>query len=104
MFHQDLSNLQKLLAKIPKGKVATYAGLAKAMKVPRSWRYAGYLLKSNPEPDKYPCYKVVRSDGLVGGYSGPGGLREKIRRLRLDGVIINNGKIVSLKSCIHDNF
>ena len=104
MFQQDLPNLQKLLTKIPPGKVSTYGALAKAMKMPKACRYVGYLLKSNPEPDIYPCYKVVRSDGSVGGYSGPGGLKEKIRRLRRDGVIINSGRVKSLKSYVYHDF
>ena len=66
---QKLKNLQRLLDKIPKGKVTTYKEIARAMGI-KGCRYVGQLLNKNPEPDKYPCYKVVRSNGKSGGYSG----------------------------------
>ncbi len=100
MFNEDLKKLQQLLLKIPCGRVTTYASLAKAMKMPKAWRYVGHLLKSNPKPDKYPCYKAVRSDGSVGGYSGPGGLKKKIRRLRRDGIKIRRSRIENFQPSI----
>lgn len=104
MNQKDLHTLQKLLLKIPKGKVSTYGILAKAMNRPRNSRYIGYLLKSNPQPNKYPCYKIVKSNGETGGYSGVGGLEEKIRRLQTDSVIIKGGRISDLKNCLYDKF
>jgi O-6-methylguanine DNA methyltransferase len=104
MNQQDLIKLQKLLLKIPKRKVTTYGRLAKAMNQPRSPRYIGYLLKNNPKPDKYPCYKVVKSNGGIGGYSGTGGVKEKIRRLRTDGIIINSGRVKDFSISVFDKF
>jgi len=100
MFKEDLFRLQKLLLRIPRGRVATYGGMAGALRMPKSARYVGFLLKSNPEPDRYPCYKVVRSDGAVGGYSGSGGSKEKIRRLGKENVMIKKGKVVDFESKI----
>lgn len=104
MFKKDLRKLQQLLLKIPKGRVTTYGHLSRAIGLPKGWRYTGYLLKSNPEPDNYPCYKVVRSDGSVSGYSGPGGVKEKIRRLRRDGVSIDNKQVLFLNSLVYKDF
>jgi len=100
MFQQDLKKLQKLLLVIPKGRVTTYGILAKVMDMPRKSRYIGRLLGLNPCPDKYPCYKVVKSDGSVGGYSNEDGIKEKIRRLSKDNVIINKRRIVDFESKI----
>ncbi len=78
-----------LLQKIPKGKVTTYKELAIALAI--SPRMAGCLLKNNRELDNYPCYKVVCSDGSIGGYNrGP---KEKIRRLKKDGIETKKDKI-----------
>lgn len=104
MNRQDLAIIQKLLLKIPCGRVVTYQILAKAIGKPKNARYVGYLLKNNPEPDKYPCYKVVRSDGKIGGYSGFGGEKGKIRRLRKDGVKIELGRVNNLKEALITNF
>lgn len=86
-----------LLKRIPKGKVTTYGALAKAART--SPRAVGAIMRSNREPEKFPCYKVVHSDGVVGGYSGPGGRKEKARRLMTDGVIVKNGR-VELRRCL----
>ncbi len=82
-----------LLRKIPKGKVATYKDLADA--VGSSPRAIGSVMRHNPRPDLYPCYKVVKSDGSIGGYGGnsPKRISRKIALLRKDGIKIENGKI-----------
>jgi len=91
-------DLEKLLLKIPTGKVTTYAEIAHAMNT-RGYRFVGQLLKSNPFPDRFPCYKVVRSDGSLGGYAL--GQAEKIRRLKADGVNIKNGKILDFTAKLY---
>ena len=91
---ESMRGLQALLAKIPKGKVATYKIVAHALSM-KSYRAVGQLLKRNPEPDRYPCYKVVASDGSLGGYAL--GIPEKIKRLKVDGIEIKNGRIVDFE-------
>jgi alkylated DNA nucleotide flippase Atl1 len=86
-----LREMQLLLAKIPKGKVTTYGILAKKMKIHP--RYAGRLLSMNTDGVRYPCYKVIRSDGRLGGYTSKGGVGDKIRKLRKDGIDIKNGRV-----------
>jgi len=80
-----------LLARIPKGGVITYAELAKA--TGSSPRGVAFVLASNASPDAFPCYRVVMSDGRLGGYSAPGGVAEKKRRLEADGVEVVGGRV-----------
>ena len=80
-----------LLKKIPRGKVTTYKALARATRT--SPRAIGMIMKTNPRPDICHCYKVVAADGSLGGYSGKGGLRGKVRLLRRDGIAVIDGKI-----------
>lgn len=47
----------------------------------------------NKQPDKYPCYKVIASDGKLWWYSSKRGCEEKIEKLKKDGIEIHNGKI-----------
>ncbi len=82
--------LQTLLRKIPKGKVTTYKILAEKLGVHQR-AIAAMLRKNNPKAA--PCYKVVLDSGKVGGYSGVGGVKGKIRLLRQDGVEVEKGKI-----------
>lgn len=86
--------LQQLLLKIPRGKVTTYKEIAHAMGT-KGYRYVGQLLHKNPEPDEYPCYKVVQSDGSLGGFAL--GCDDKIRRLRKDGIEVKDAKVLNFE-------
>jgi len=86
----DQQTVQGLLQRIPRGRVTTYKEIAHAMNT-RAYRYVGQLLHNNPHPDTYPCYKVVQSDGKLGGFAL--GQAEKIRRLKADGIQVKNGKV-----------
>ena len=35
-----------------------------------------------------PCHRVIRSDGKIGGYSGPGGINKKIKLLEIENIIL----------------
>ena len=79
-------------AKIPKGKVSTYAQIARAIGKPGGARAVGNALNKNPYPkDNVPCHRVVRSDGSVGGYAH--GTKAKIAILKKEGVKIENGRV-----------
>ena len=78
----------RYLKTIPKGKVITYKQLAKAIKMPKAARAVANACAKNPYAPKIPCHRVIRSDGGLGGYSGPGGIRQKKRLLRSEKVKI----------------
>ena len=75
------------LKKIPKGKVKTYADVAKAIGKPLAVRAVANAIGKNPYPPKIPCHRVIRSDGSLGGYSGKGGIQQKRRLLRSENVL-----------------
>ena len=50
---------------IPRGSVATYGQIARAIGNPRLARVVGYALHVNPEPGVIPCHRVVRRDGAA---------------------------------------
>ncbi|RQD73979.1 MAG: methylated-DNA--[protein]-cysteine S-methyltransferase [Candidatus Syntrophonatronum acetioxidans] len=54
---------------IPYGRVTSYGFLAKALERGKAARAAGRALASNPLPVIIPCHRIVRTDGLLGGYS-----------------------------------
>lgn len=86
--------LYNLLREIPKGKVSTYKDMATHLGVPTKSRWIGRLLGMNDQPQTYPCYKVVASDGSLTGYSAPGGIITKRKKLEEDGVRFkSNGKV-----------
>ena len=78
----------KYLKTIPKGEVKTYKQVAIGIKRPKSARAVANACAKNPYAPKIPCHRVIRSDGALGGYSGKGGIRQKIRLLRSERVMI----------------
>jgi methylated-DNA-[protein]-cysteine S-methyltransferase len=77
----------KQACKIPRGKVATYSGLAAKVGAPRAARAVGTALANNPFPIIIPCHRVVRADGSLGGFGG--GLKMKRELLDREGVALN---------------
>lgn len=86
--------------KIPRGKVATYSGIAHAIGKPRASRAVGNALNKNPflphpknsrVEEWVPCHRVIRSDGRVGKYAR--GTKAKIKILQSEKVIIEKGRI-----------
>ena len=76
------------LKTIPKGTVKTYKQVAIAIKSPKSARAVANACGKNPNAPKIPCHRVIRSDGGLGGYSGRGGIKTKLRLLRSEKVYI----------------
>jgi O-6-methylguanine DNA methyltransferase len=81
------------LKKIPQGKVATYKSIGDRFKLHP--RVVGLIMSRNKHPEIYPCFKVVKSSGELGGYSAEGGIRKKCMLLRKNGVELK--KRVNLK-------
>ncbi len=73
------------LKKIPKGKVKTYKQVAIAIHSPKSARAVANACAKNPYAPKIPCHRVIRSDGLLGGYSAKGGIKTKKLLLKKEG-------------------
>ena len=65
------------LKKIPKGTVKTYSEVARAIGKPLAVRAVANAIAKNPYPIQIPCHRVIRSNGLLGGYSGKGGVKKK---------------------------
>ncbi len=81
----------KLLKQLPKSKVTTYKELARAAGIhPRA---VAVYMKTNRDTENVQCFRVISSDGSVGGYSGRDGVNGKIRLLKESGIEVRNGKI-----------
>jgi methylated-DNA-[protein]-cysteine S-methyltransferase len=76
------------LKKIPKGRVKTYSQVAKAIGKPKAVRAVANAIGKNPYPPSIPCHRVIRSDGSLGGYSGRGGIKQKLKLLRSEKIDI----------------
>lgn len=91
-----------LVRQIPRGRVSTYGAVAKALGDKGYARAVGVFMHNNPDANTMPCYKIVRSDGSLGGFGL--GLEDKIRRLKNDDIDVCNGRIVDFKDVFFDDF
>jgi methylated-DNA-[protein]-cysteine S-methyltransferase len=68
------------------GQTATYGDIAAGLGyAPGMSRAVGSALGANPWPLLVPCHRIVSADGKMTGFSGPGGVRTKLRLLALEG-------------------
>lgn len=88
------------LKRIPRGKVTTYARLAKAIGSPNAARAVGNALGKNQKIGQIPCHRVVRADGSLGGFAL--GKAEKVKYISREGVIVRNGKIADFRRRLFD--
>ena len=58
---------------------------------PAGYRAVGNALTKNPCPVKIPCYRVVKSNGEIGGYKF--GSVRKVKLLVQEGIEVQKGKI-----------
>lgn len=70
---------------IPAGETRPYKWIAEKIGRPKASRAVAQALGRNPFAPQVPCHRVVRSDGTLGGYSGPGGAAKKLRMLKAEG-------------------
>ena len=71
------------LQKIPYGRTATYADIARAAGSPKGFRAAGLANNRNPIAIIIPCHRVIGSNGKLVGFGG--GLVVKAFLLRFAG-------------------
>jgi O-6-methylguanine DNA methyltransferase len=69
---------------IPCGQTVTYAQLAKMADKPKAIRAVATAVANNPIPLIIPCHRVIRTDGSLGGFSAPGGIKCKQKLLDLE--------------------
>ena len=87
----------EVLSLIPKGKISTYAEIAKALNS-KAYRAVGNAMAKNPNPISTPCHRVIKSNGVVGGYAL--GTNKKTDLLRKEGINIKDGKVMNFKNII----
>jgi len=81
-----------LVRQIPSGKISSYGAVATALGDIHASRAVGRMMNQNPDPDDMPCYKIVHTDGRLGGFGR--GTNDKIRRLKQDNIQVSDGEII----------
>lgn len=87
------NRIYEYLLTIPKGMVVTYKQIAKYLGNIKLARVVGNILHSNPDENKYPCYKVVNSQGKLSKNFAFGGLEGQKKKLLDEGIEVNNDRV-----------
>ena len=82
------------LKTIPEGKVATYGQIAEFLGNKRLARLVGNVLHNNPDPNQFPCHRVVNGKGEVATNFAFGGAAAQRKLLEKEGIAFDsNGRI-----------
>ncbi len=73
---------------VPKGKVATYKSIA--LQVGTHPRIIGRILHHNPDPSRFPCHRVLKSDGSIASGFAFGGPGKQRHLLEVEGVLFDS--------------
>ena len=79
----------RVVAGIPYGTALSYARVAAACGCPRGARAVGGAMASNPLPIFVPCHRVVGANGVMTGFSAPGGVVSKRELLTMEGAVFD---------------
>jgi len=82
-----------VVAQIPFGTVSTYGDVARAAGLPGRARQTGYALRHTPDGLHLPWHRVVGAGGKIVFPPGSSAFREQARRLRGEGVKVENGRV-----------
>lgn len=67
------------------GATLSYGEIAERLGDRMLAREVAQALSENPYPIIVPCHRVLAAGGKMGGFSGPGGVRTKLRLLSIEG-------------------
>lgn len=88
-FYQQVYEATSL---VPRGRVSTYAAVARFLGKPKAVRAVGNALHVNPFAPKVPCHRIVKSDGRVGNFVD--GTKRKVKILTQEGIRCSVGRVL----------
>jgi methylated-DNA-protein-cysteine methyltransferase-like protein len=89
----ELEAIWREVAALPRGRVATYGGIATRAGLPRRARLVGHALKVAPRALALPWHRVVAAGGRIAFPAGSAAYREQRRRLLAEGVEVVRGRV-----------
>ena len=82
-----------VVARIPRGRVATYGQVAALAGAPRHARQVGYALYDTPSGTRLPWHRVINARGEISPRSEPGWEAFQRRLLEAEGVRFRRGRV-----------
>lgn len=78
-------HVYEIARSIRPGATLSYGEIAERLGDRTLAREVAQALSQNPFPIIVPCHRVLAAGGKMGGFSGPGGVRTKLRLLSIEG-------------------
>ena len=79
---------------IPRGRVSTYGAVARTAGFPGRARQAGFALRVAPKALNLPWHRVVGAGGRIVFPKSSPEHKEQSRRLRAEGVLVQDGRVI----------
>jgi len=79
------------LREIPYGALRSYHWLAGQVGCPGASRAVGNACGKNPLPIVLPCHRIIRQDGILGGYTGGSDIKAAL--LSIEGLEVQDGRL-----------
>ncbi|HEX6924231.1 MAG TPA: MGMT family protein [Longimicrobiaceae bacterium] len=89
------TRVERLVRRIPPGRVIAYGGVAALLGVPRAARGVGHVLSTLPEGTDVPWWRVVNARGCISLHGYPGLLQRMM--LEAEGVRFGRGGRIDWK-------
>lgn len=88
------NRVYEIVAKIPTGKVATYAQIAEMLGDPAAARDVGHAMSHAPAGHSLPCHRVVNRTGALAPEYAFGGQEKQRAMLEAEGItFFSDGRI-----------
>jgi methylated-DNA-protein-cysteine methyltransferase-like protein len=94
------AHVYAIVAKIPRGKVATYGQIAALLGNPLAARQVGYAMYHAPDDAHLPCHRVVNRKGEMAPDSIFGGKSVQRTLLESEGVVFKDNGCIDMKKSL----
>lgn len=91
----SIQAIWQVVARVPRGRVATYGDVARAAGLPGRARLAGRALREVPAGMHLPWHRILGAGGRIVFPMQSRQHREQARLLRSDGVSVRSGRVPS---------
>jgi methylated-DNA-protein-cysteine methyltransferase-like protein len=90
-----LEAIWNVVSSIPRGQVSTYGAVARAAGLPGRARQTGFALRVAPEELNLPWHRVLGAGGRIVFPKTSRHFKEQARRLRSEGVAVEDGRVAA---------
>lgn len=85
--------IRAAIARVPRGRVCSYGGIARVAGLPGRARFVGTVLRNSPTKTKLPWFRILTASGKLAFPEGSEPYTLQRRRLEAEGVRFVGGRV-----------